>query len=228
MPGASERVWVVVPAYNEAAVVSATLGELLRSFSNIVVVDDCSTDGTGALALQAGAHVARHPINLGAGAAMATGVAYVLRRGAEAIITFDADGQHSVDDARAMLKLLDEAGVDVVLGSRFMGQVEGITVGRRLLLKAAVVFTRLTTGLPLSDTHNGLRVFSRHAAQTIQVRQNRMAHGSEILEQIATHKLRYVEAPCRVVYTDYSRAKGQRWTGAFAILGDLLKRKLYR
>lgn len=228
MPIAFERVWVVVPAYNEAAVVSATLGELTRHFPNILVVDDCSTDATGTLAVQAGAHVARHPVNLGAGAAMATGVAYVLKRGAEAIVTFDADGQHSVADALAMIRLLDEAGVDVVLGSRFLGQVEGITFGRRLLLSVAVVFTRLTTGLPLSDTHNGLRVFSRHAAQTIRVRQNRMAHGSEILEQIATHKLKYVEAPCRVVYTDYSRAKGQRWTGAFAILGDLLARRLYR
>lgn len=228
MPVASERVWAVVPAYNEAAVVSTTLGQILRSFPNVVVVDDCSTDGTGTLALQAGAHVARHPVNLGAGAAMATGVAYVLQRGAEAIVTIDADGQHSVEDAATMVGLLDEKGVDVVLGSRFLGQVEGITFGRRLLLSVAVVFTRLTTGLPLSDTHNGLRVFSRHAAQTIRVRQNRMAHGSEILEQIATHKLRYVEAPCRVVYTEYSRAKGQQWTGMFTILGDLLKRKLYR
>ena len=86
----------------------------------------------------------------------------------------------------------------------------------------------LRTGLALTDAHNGLRVLSRHAAETIRIRQNRMAHASEILEQIATHKLKYIEAPCRVVYTDYSRTKGQQWTGMFTILGDLLKRKLYR
>ena len=112
--------------------------------------------------------------------------------------------------------------------TRFLGRAEGITSGRRLLLRLAVLFTRFTTGLVLSDAHNGLRVLSRHAAQTIRIRQNRMAHASEILEQIAAHGLRFTEAPCNIVYTDYSRAKGQRWTGAFGILADLLTRRLHR
>ena len=228
MPVAFERVWVVVPAYNEGPVVATTVGDLRREFPNVIVVDDCSADTTGQLALHAGAHVARHPVNLGQGAALATGIAYALRQGAEAIVTFDADGQHSVADARAMVRRLDETGVDVVLGSRFLGHAEGISAGRRQLLRLAVLFTRLTTGLALTDAHNGLRVFSRHTAETIRIRQNRMAHASEILEQIAAHKLRLAEAPCSVVYTDYSRAKGQHWTGAFAILGDLLTRRLYR
>lgn len=228
MPVALERVWVVVPAYNEGPVVATTVGDLMRHFHNVIVVDDCSGDATGMLALEAGAHVARHPVNLGQGAALATGIAYALRHGAEVIVTFDADGQHSTADADAMVRTLDESGVDVVLGSRFLGTAEGISAGRRRLLWLAVLFTRLTTGLVLTDAHNGLRVFSRHAAQTIRIRQNRMAHASEILEQIARHKLSLVEAPCSVVYTDYSRAKGQRWTGAFSILGDLLTRRLYR
>ena len=228
MPVALERVWVVVPAYNEGPVVATTVGGLMRHFLNVIVVDDCSADATGKLALEAGAHVARHPVNLGQGAALATGIAYALRHGAEAIVTFDADGQHSAADAEAMVRKLTETGVDVVLGSRFLGMAEGISAGRRRLLRLAVLFTRLTTGLLLTDAHNGLRVFSRHAAETIRIRQNRMAHASEILEQIARHKLSFVEAPCSVVYTDYSRAKGQRWTGAFSILGDLLTRRLYR
>lgn len=228
VPVTFERVWVVVPAYNEGSVVAATVGGLLPRFPNVIVVDDCSADATGQLALGAGAHVARHPVNLGQGAALATGIAYALRQGAEAIVTFDADGQHGAADAEAMLHRLDETGVDVVLGSRFLGRAEGITSGRRLLLRLAVLFTRFTTGLALGDAHNGLRVLSRHAAQTIRIRQNRMAHASEILEQIAAHRLRFAEAPCNIVYTDYSRAKGQRWTGAFGILADLLTRRLYR
>lgn len=228
MPVAFERVWVVVPAFNEGPVVAATVGDLLRCFRNVIVVDDCSGDVTGTLALQAGAHVARHPVNLGQGAALATGIAYALRHGADAVVTFDADGQHSATDASAMVGRLDADGVDVVLGSRFLGHAEGISAGRRRLLRLAVLFTRLTTGLSLTDAHNGLRVFSRHAAETIRIRQNRMAHASEILEQIALHRLRLVEVPCSVVYTDYSRAKGQRWTGVFSILGDLLTRRLYR
>ncbi|RYE71041.1 MAG: glycosyltransferase family 2 protein, partial [Hyphomicrobiales bacterium] len=115
MPVASERVWVVVPAYNEGPVVATTVTDLLGYFANVIVVDDCSTDGSGQLALGSGAHVARHPLNLGQGAALATGIAYALRQGAEAIVTFDADGQHSAADARAMVQRLDEHDIDTVL-----------------------------------------------------------------------------------------------------------------
>lgn len=228
MTGLFANTWIVVPAYNESAVIEATLWGLLPTFPNVIVVDDCSADETGALARASGAHLARHAINLGAGAAIATGIAYALRQGAEELVTFDADGQHSVEDARAMVLRLKQGDVDVVLASRFLGQAQGITTGRRLLLKLAVVFTKATTGLALTDTHNGLKAFSRHAAQTIRIRQNRMAHCSEILEQIAEKRLRAVEMPSTVVYTDYSKRKGQRWTGAFAILSDLVTRSLYR
>lgn len=228
MAGAFANTWIVVPAYNESAVIAATLRGLMQVFPHVIVVDDCSSDNSGELALDAGAHVARHSINLGAGAAIATGIAYALRQGAEELVTFDADGQHAVEDARTMVKRLRQGDVDVVLASRFLGQAKGISRGRRLLLKLAVAFTKATTGLALTDTHNGLKVFSRRAARTIRIRQNRMAHCSEILEEIAEKKLRAVEVPSTVVYTDYSKRKGQRWTGAFSILADLFTRSLYR
>lgn len=228
MPSAPEQTWVVVPAYNEAPAIGATLRDLFGHFERIVVVDDCSADHTGQLALQMGAHVVRHPVNLGQGAALATGIAYALRRGAAAIVTFDADGQHAAAEAASMVALLESGQVDVVLGSRFLGQVPGITRARRFLLQLAVLFTRLTTGLAVTDAHDGLRVLSRRAAELIRIRQNRMAHASEILEQIAAHRLSFLEAPCTITYTAYSRGKGQRWTGAFSILSDLLTRRLYR
>jgi glycosyltransferase involved in cell wall biosynthesis len=226
--GAMSSAWVVVPAYNEGTVIGATVDELLQWFENVVVIDDCSTDQTRKSALDAGAHVVRHPVNLGQGAALATGIAYTLRQGAQCIVTFDADGQHSASEAAAMVALLYTKGVDVVLGSRFLGAARGIGAGRRALLKLTVLFTRLTTGLQLTDSHNGLRVLSRRAADLIRIRQNRMAHASEILDQIATHRMTFVESPCTITYTEYSKAKGQRWTGAFSILFDLLARRLYR
>lgn len=228
MPGATGSTWVVVPAYNESTVIAATVHDLRQCFTDIVVVDDFSADGTGPIALAAGAHLVRHAVNLGQGAALATGIAYALRQGAEAVVTFDADGQHAVADARAMVARLNAGDVDVVLGSRFLGHAPGISTGRRALLRLAVLFTRATTGLAVTDAHNGLRVLSRRAAETIRIRQNRMAHASEILEQIAGRRLRVAEMACTIAYTDYSRAKGQRWTGVFSILGDLLTRRLYR
>lgn len=220
--------WVVMPAFNEGIVVGKTVEAIIAYFPKIVVVDDCSSDRTGDLAHEAGAHVCRHPINLGQGAALQTGIDYALKQGAECIVTFDADGQHRPIDAVAMVDLLVRNNLDVVLGSRFLGGTIGLGKRKRLLLKLATLYTRLTTGLAITDTHNGLRVFSRAAAKQLRIRQNRMAHASEILERIGKMKMRYVEAPCTIIYTEYSKTKGQRMTGAFAILSDLLVRRMYK
>lgn len=220
--------WFVIPAYNEARAIGETVRDLRTQFQNIVVVDDHSSDETRACALEAGAHVCRHPINLGQGAALQTGIDFALRQGAERIVTFDADGQHRVADALVMLETLDQNRCDVVLGSRFLGAAEGISNRKRAFLKAATWYTRVTTGLSVTDTHNGLRVFSRSAAQRLRITQNRMAHASEILHKISDLKLSFIEVPCTIIYTDYSKAKGQRMTGAFAILSDLFLRRLYQ
>lgn len=221
-------IWIVVPAYNESGMIAATIRDLKTSFDNIVVVDDHSSDSTSDQAFESGAHVCRHPLNLGQGAALATGIAFALQKGADVLVTFDADGQHGSKDARRMIDLLVAEHCDVVLGSRFLGSAPGLTHGRRLFLKAALAYTKLTTGLRLTDTHNGLRVFSRGAAAAIQFRQDRMAHASELLDEIARLRLDYREAPCSIAYTDYSRSKGQRMTGAFAVLRDLAIERLQK
>ena len=220
--------WVVIPAYNESRMIAATIQGLHQQFADIVVVDDFSQDNTGDLANDAGAHVCRHPLNLGQGAALATGIAYAVQQGADVVVTFDADGQHDPADAKRMVDKLINENYDVVLGSRFLGTAPGITRTRRLLLKAALTFTRLNTGLKLTDTHNGLRAVSRKAAVAIHLRQNRMAHASELLNEIARLNLRYCEAPCRISYTDYSREKGQGVFGAFAVLRDLTIERLQK
>jgi len=192
-----------------------------------VVVDDCSSDRTSAVAWQADA-IIRHPVNLGQGAALQTGIDYALARGTDVIITFDGDGQHRAADIASLVRALEEAQADFALGSRFLGCCIGLPLSRALLLKAAILFTRLTTGLRLSDTHNGLRAMTRRGAGMIRLRQNRMAHASEILGQIAASGLRYVEVPVSIEYNGYSLAKGQRLSDALIILLDLFARRLYR
>jgi glycosyltransferase involved in cell wall biosynthesis len=220
--------WVVVPAFNEGPAVGAVAADLKTRYDNVVVVDDGSSDDTAARAKSAGAIVVRHHINLGQGAALQTGIDFVLRRGAATIATFDADGQHAPEDIAALAAALARNRADIALGSRFLGVTEGIGVWRRLVLKTAIVFQHWTTGLRLTDAHNGLRVMTASAARRIRIRQNRMAHASEIVAQIAALRLRVVEAPCTVRYSEYSRAKGQRLTGALRILFDLALRRLYR
>jgi len=156
------------------------------------------------------------------------GIYYALCQGADYIITFDADGQHRVQDIDALIAAIEKNGVDFALGSRFLGSTIDLPRARRILLKAATWFTRLITGLRLTDTHNGLRAMTRDGASRIFLRQNRMAHASELLEQIAASGLPHVEVPVTIDYTRYSLAKGQRLSDSLAILFDLSAQKLHR
>jgi glycosyltransferase involved in cell wall biosynthesis len=219
---------VVVPAFNESAIIGPSVRGLRSRFAHVVVVDDGSVDATAAAALAAGATVLRHGVNAGQGAALQTGIDYALARGAAYVATFDADGQHQVEDLVAMLAVLQASPHDIVLGSRFLGHAEGLTVARRLVLKAAVLFTNLTTGVRLTDAHNGLRVMTASAARLLHIRQDGMAHASELIEQIGRLGLRYAEVPVTITYSDYSRAKGQRLSNSLLILRDLVAGWLLR
>lgn len=221
-----ESVWILIPAYNEGAVIKTTVCDALSRFKNVVVVDDGSSDDTAKVAHAAGAVVVTHPINLGQGAALQTAISYALQRGAEYVATFDADGQHNIDDVVTMLEFLRHKDLDVALGSRFLGNAVGITRSRRLLLWAAILFTKFTTGLKLTDAHNGLRILTRQSAMKIMLYQNRMAHASEILEQIAQNGFKYAEIGNTVTYTDYSKAKGQHASNSVNILIDLFLGRL--
>jgi glycosyltransferase involved in cell wall biosynthesis len=214
------RVFFVIPGYNEAASVAQVVRQVCSRFLNVVVVDDGSSDGTARVAADAGATVVRHLLNRGQGAALKTGIEYALLRGADAIVTFDADGQHRLEDVDAMLAPVLANQCDIVLGSRFLAGPSGVPFMRRLTLKLGVIFTLLVSNIRVSDTHNGLRVFSRQAAQQIRINQDRMAHASEILDEISRLKLRYREMPTRILYTEYSKRKGQRSAAAFRVAWD--------
>jgi glycosyltransferase involved in cell wall biosynthesis len=229
MPGQrSASIWVIIPAYNEAAVIGQVVADVAWHGYTIVVVDDGSTDDTGRKAGAAGAIVVSHPINLGQGAALQTGIQFALRQGAETIVTFDADGQHRAADIDGLIDALQTNNADFALGSRFLGGAVAMPASRRFLLVAATWFTRLTTRLKISDTHNGLRAMTRRGAGRIKLRQNRMAHASELLDAIARSGLRYVEVPVTIEYSRYSLAKGQRFTDSLRILVDLSAQRLHR
>lgn len=225
---ASDRVVVVIAAYNEAPVIASVVADVRRASYPAVVVDDGSTDATGEIAARAGAFVVTHPVNLGQGAALQTGLDFALAQGADVIVTFDADGQHRPADIAPLIAALAANKADYALGSRFLGGAVNLPGKRRLMLAAATRFTRLTTGLDLTDTHNGLRAMTRRGASRIRLKQNRMAHASEILHQIAQGGLAYVEVPVTIEYSAYSLGKGQTLSESLAILIDLFARRMHR
>ncbi len=220
-------VCVVVPMYNEATSIGAVVADLLGGFDRVVCVDDGSRDGSREVAAMAGATVVTHPVNLGQGAALQTGIEFALSDPQVAhIVTFDADGQHRTEDAVRMVELARAGCVDVVLGSRFLAGDTEVPAARRFVLRAATRFTRMTTGLDLTDTHNGLRVLSRHAASSLNLTLNGMAHASQLLSQVAARKLSYVEAPVTIAYTEYSMSRGQSNINGLNIAFDLALERL--
>ncbi len=215
-------VWVVVPAYNESRVIAEVVRPLVDDGCTVVVVDDGSRDDTAARARAAGAATLRHAINRGQGAALQSGLRYALEHGARILVTFDADGQHSVDDLPRLIAPIVDGRADVVLGSRFLGNAGGVPAARRLLLRTAVAFSGIVSGVKLTDAHNGLRALSRRAAAQLDLRLDRMAHASEIVDQIARTGLPVVEVPVDIRYTPYSLDKGQSAGNAARIVWEYL------
>ncbi len=211
-------VFIVVPAYNEASRLGPVIAELREEFPMVVVVDDGSTDETSRVAQENGCLVLRHAINRGQGAALQTGITYSLRQGARFIVTFDADGQHGVSDLPAILAPVIRGEVDIVLGSRFLATGSNVPPSRRLLLRVARLFTWVASGMHLTDCHNGLRAFSRRAAQKIHLRQDRMAHASELYDQIRAERLSYKEVAVSIRYNAETLAKGQGALNSVSIL----------
>jgi glycosyltransferase involved in cell wall biosynthesis len=222
------RTAIVIAAYNEEGAIASVVRELRVHYPNEIVVDDGSSDATAREARSAGATVLEHFVNRGQGAALQTGITYALERGAEIIVTFDADGQHDVEDLPAMIGPIARGEVHICLGSRFLEKRTKIPWLRRLTLRAAVVFMRVTSRMRLTDAHNGFRAFSREAALGVDLQLDRMAHASEIVDQFYASGLSYREIPVRVRYTEYSLRKGQRSSAALRVAFDYLLGRLTR
>ena len=202
------KVYIVIAAYNEGKSISKVIFGLKKAgYSNIVVVDDGSKDNTYDVALNSGATVLRHVVNRGQGASLKTGIDYSLKNDADIIVTFDADGQHRVEDLKAMIKPVKNNECDITLGSRFLKPVS-MPFFRRLTLKIAVLVVRVFYGAKMTDAHNGFRAMNSKAAQTINITSDRMEHASQIVEEIHKKGLKFKEIPVTILYTDYSMQHG--------------------
>lgn len=216
-------VWLIVPVFNEGQVIAEVVRNARKTFTNVVCVDDGSRDNSSAEIRSAGAHLVRHPVNLGQGAAIQTGLEYARSQpGANYFVTFDADGQHQVEDVLAMLERLRSEDVDIVVGTRFHGDTSHIPWIKRFILKTVVMISPRTRKLGLTDAHNGLRVFNRTVAEQLNITLNGMSHASEIVQLIDHWNWRVAEEPVTILYTDYSMAKGQSMINGINIVFETM------
>ena len=221
--------WLIVPCYNEGTVIFDVLTHARETFPNIVAVNDGSRDDSAAQIRAAGAHLVNHPVNLGQGAAIQTGVEYARSQpGARYFVTFDADGQHQVKDVVRMVERLRAEPVDIIVGTRFAGQDNSqVPWIKRVVLKTVVLLSPRTKKLGLSDAHNGLRAFNRKVADETNIRMNGMSHASEIVTMIDNNGWRVDEEPVDILYTEYAMSKGQSLINGVNILADgLVARRL--
>ncbi|MFO0757905.1 MAG: glycosyltransferase family 2 protein [Byssovorax sp.] len=231
---------VLMPVYNAPPALGPTL-EGVRALAaslggvTVLLVDDGSDPPVDPSSLPSPSAsfqivLARHALNLGQGAALETARQLALRQGDfSAYVTMDADGQHRPQDLPALVEAIT-GGADVAFGNRFLGD-SNVPAARRAVLRAARLFERALTGLSLADAHNGFRAFSRRAIAGLHLRQNRMAHATEIKQQIARasaeRPLVVVEVPVSVRYSQATLEAGQSSLGAFTILRDLFHRYLF-
>ncbi len=218
-------VFVVIPAFNEAKNIGRVISGLFEhGFTKIVVVDDGSSDTTAEVALGQGAIVLRHLINRGQGATLQTGNDYALKKGAQVVVHFDADGQFNPLDIDGAVQLVETGAADIVLGSRFMDRRSKLPFTKQYVLFPLTRFlNRLFTGLNLTDGQNGFRVLSRQALEKIVITHDGMAHNSEIIREVNRLALVYQEYPVEVTYHRYGQGLG----GGIKIVGNILLRFLY-
>ena len=215
----------IIPAYNEAEHITEVISRVRPFVDEIVVVDDCSSDATAQLAQAAGATVLKHPINRGQGAALQTGNDYALLKNADIIIHFDADNQFCAEEIPDLILPITSGRAQVALGSRFLTKKSKLPASKKnIIMPLARLVNRLFFNIKLSDPQSGFRVFSKEAAQKIEIKNDGMAHCSEILHQLFKNKLKIEEVPITVVYHEF----GQKFSSGFKIIKDLLIRKIIK
>ena len=217
------KVYILIPLFNEASVIEQLIKDLSVVFKNIVVVNDGSTDNSLEILEKLDIHLINHPINLGQGSAISTGFSYIYETTAEALITFDADGQHSIEDAKKFAEEILTTDVDVIFGSRFLEHSKNIPLLKRFVIKSAARITNFISRISLTDTHNGMKAIRRDALYKLNINIDGYAFESELIQCVAKEKLGYSELPTNIIYTEYYMAKGQSIMNGFIILEDLFK-----
>jgi glycosyltransferase involved in cell wall biosynthesis len=224
----NQKIYIIIPAFNEAGSIAKVIKDLFYyGYENIVVVDDGSTDKTAKIVKQLNVYLIIHPVNMGPGAAIKTGIDFALLKNADIIVTFDADGQHLAKDIYDLIQPIISNKVEITLGNRFLNKASKVPTFKKIILKAGAILMFLMYGILSSDSHNGLKAISKSAALKIDIKSNGWEYCSEIIEEIMLKKVKYQEVPVTVKYTDYSIKKGQKIYNSFYIFSKMFVKWIF-
>jgi len=220
-------IFCIIPAYNEEKNILKVVDACLKEIDKIVVVDDASTDKTVVILRNNISSekliILNHLTNRGQGAALQTGNEYALANKAQIIVHFDADGQFLAKEIKDIIKPIKEDGADIVFGSRFLEKKSKIPwFKEKIILPLAKLINKIFAKNKLTDPQSGFRAMTAKTAQKIKIKQDRMAHCSEILKKISNPNIKVKEVPITVIYNDF----GQTFSGGIKIVKDLILGKL--
>ena len=207
----TKDVYLVVPAFNEEKTVSQIIEGIAERGYNVILVNDGSRDKTLKLAIESKRKypnqifVVSHVINRGLGAALKTGMVVALNKGAEYIVTFDADGQHEIADIPKVCKPLQDGEADVVIGAR---PFEDMPISKSVANYIMNALTLIFYGRNVKDSQSGLRAFTAHAADVINIVSRGYGVSSEFIKEISDKKLRLAEVTITTIYTPETQNKG--------------------
>lgn len=221
------KIVAVIPALNESTRIAKVITDAVGYVSEVIVVDDGSTDSTAAVSRAAGATVVRHIENCGAGAATMTGIVAARRRNADAVVTLDADGQHDSHDIPALLLPITQEKADIVFANRF-GRRNVIPTIRRIFNAIGNMITFIATGKWVADSQCGFKVFGKKALAEIDLRMSGYEFCTEIVREAVQHRWRIAQIPTKVVYSEYTMAKGQSFAGGVKTAAKILLRSFLR
>ena len=197
----SARVWVVVPAFDEAATIAAIVRDCRARAEGVIVVDDGSTDNTARIAAEAGAIVLRQRANRGKGASLRRGMAAALARGAALVVTMDGDGQHRPADLPALLARARAASDRIVIGSRRADRANAPRA-RALANRIADFWVSWAARHPVEDSQSGFRVYPAAALRTLSgpPMASGFAFESEMLIEAGRRGFATVAVPIPAIY----------------------------
>jgi glycosyltransferase involved in cell wall biosynthesis len=225
------NICLVIPAYNEQRVISKVIKDSLSVFKKafhkvtVVVIDDASTDHTAESAKKAGAIVVQHIINQGAGGATLTGLRFAKKHSFDYVITMDADGQHHPKDALNCLDETIKSSSDLLIGSRLIGS-EDMPKLKKFFTWGGSLLTFILFGVKVSDSQSGLRVFSRKTINELEWKSTGYEFCNEMLWRAKQAKLKISEYPIQVIYTDYSKSRGQNKWNSVNVIKSLIRQRI--